>query len=73
MKAEEFREREEELLGWKVKIQSHRLDKTFFCAVYNLDPGGRLSRGEGTTREEAESRALEKARWYIQQSGYRTT
>ena len=72
MKAEEFLERQDEVLGWKIKIQSYRLNNTFFCAVYNVDPGGRLTRAEGATRDEAESKALEKARWYVERSGYRT-
>ena len=72
MKAEEFRERLDEVLGWAIKIQSYRLDNTFFCQVYNVDPGGRLTSGEGATREEAESKALEKARWYVERSAYRT-
>ena len=71
MKAEEYNERQDEVLGWKIKIVSYRLDKTFYCATYNLDPANRLSRGQGATREEAESNALERARWYVEQSGYR--
>ena len=73
MKAEEFRERQDEVLGWKIKLVSYRLNNTFFCAVYNVDPGNRLTRCDGVTREEAESRALEKARGYIEHSPYRRT
>ena len=72
MKAEEFRERQQEVLGWKIKVMSYRFNNTFFCAVYNVDPGVRLSRGEGATRDEAESMALEKARWHVERSAYRT-
>ena len=72
MKAEEFRERQEELLGWPIKIVSYRLDNTFYCAVYNVEPPNRLTRNQGATRDEAESGAIEKARWYVQRSGYRT-
>ena len=73
MKAEEFRDRQETLLGWPIRIQSYRLNNTFFCSVYNVDPGGRLTSAEGATRDEAESSALEKARKYVERSGYRTT
>ena len=72
MKAEELRERQEEMLGWKINIVSYRLDATYICTIYNVDPGGRLTRAEGATRHEAESSALEKARWYVERSGYRT-
>ena len=72
MKAEEFRERQDEVLGWKIKIVSYRLNNTFYCAVYNVDPGNRLTRDEGATRAEAESKAIEKARWYVERSPYRT-
>ena len=71
MKAEEFQERQEEVLGWKIKIQSYRLSNIFFCQVYNVDPGVRLTSSEGATREEAESKALERARWYVERSAYR--
>ena len=72
MKTEEFRERQDELLGWPIKIVSYRVAATFYCAVYNVDPGGRLTRAQGATRDEAESSALGKARWYVERSGYRT-
>lgn len=73
MKAEEFLERRDELLGWPIKVESYRLGDTFFCAIYNVDPGGRLTSAKGATRAEAESRALEKARWYVERSAYRTS
>ncbi len=73
MKAEELRERQEEMMGWPIKIVSYRLDNTFICMVYNVDPGGRLTHAKGATRDEAESSALEKARVYVHRSGYRTT
>jgi len=73
MKAEEHIERQDELLGLKVTIVSYRLGDKFVCAVYSVDPGHRLTRTEGVTRNEAESSALEKARWYVERSGYRRT
>jgi hypothetical protein len=65
MKAEEYRSRQEEHLGWKMNIVSYRLGDRFHCTVDDVDPGARLSRGEGTTREEAEKEAVEKARRYL--------
>lgn len=70
MKAEEFRERQDELVGWAIKIVSWRRGDTFFCTTYNVDPGSRLSTGNGATRDKAESEALDKARYYIERSGY---
>lgn len=73
MKAEELRERQDEVLGWKINILSYRLDKRFFCTIYDLEIGGRLTHGEGATREEAESSALQRARWAVERSAYRST
>ena len=68
MRAEEYRERQEEAFGWKINVVSYRLGERFFCTIDNVDPGARLARGEGATREEAESHALEKARRYLSQT-----
>jgi len=68
MKAEEYREHQEEAVGWKINVVSYRLGERFHCTVDNVDPGARLARGEGQSREEAESRALEKARRYLSQT-----
>jgi hypothetical protein len=68
MKAEKFHERREEASGWKINIVSYRLGERFFCSIDNVDPGARLARGEGATREEAESHALEQARRYLSQT-----
>jgi hypothetical protein len=68
MKAEEYREHQEVAFGWKINVVSYRLGERFYCAVDNVDPGARLARGEGESREEAESRALEKARRYLSQT-----
>jgi len=62
MHAEEYQERQEEASGWPIHVVSYRLGDRFFCAVDNVNPGARLSRGAGATRDEAESQALEKAR-----------
>ena len=65
MKAEEYQSRREEHLGWHMNIVSYRLGGRFHCTVDDVDPGARLSRGEGATREEAEQQAVEKARRYL--------
>jgi hypothetical protein len=68
MKAEEYREHQEEAFGWTINVVSYRLGERFYCAVDNVDPGARLARGEGESREEAEKCALEKARRYLSQT-----
>jgi hypothetical protein len=68
MNAEDYRERQEEAFGWRIHVVSYKLGERFFCTVDNVDPGARLARGDGATREEAETRALEKARRYLSQT-----
>ena len=38
-----------------------RLGDVYHCTIYNVDPGARFARADGSTREEAERKALEKA------------
>ena len=40
----------------------YKLGGRYCCEVDNVSSGGRLARGEGATREEAEAEALNKAR-----------
>ena len=68
MKSEEFRERRDDLGGWPVNIVSYRIGSRFYCTVDNVDPGARIARTEGATREEAETAAIEKATRYLQQT-----
>jgi hypothetical protein len=68
MKSEEFLERRENLGGWPVNIVSYRIGSRFYCTVDNVDPGARIARAEGATREEAEATAIEKATRYLQQT-----
>ncbi len=50
-----------EIAGWPVRVCSYRLGDTFYCTVDNVDPGARIARGMGATREQAEGLALERA------------
>ena len=47
---------------------SYRVGDRYYCTIDNVDPGARFARAEGTTREEAESTALEKAARYLEQT-----
>jgi hypothetical protein len=61
MKAEEYRERKTEVAGWPVNLASYRLGAVFHCKADNVSPGAALARTTGSTREEAEKKALDRA------------
>jgi hypothetical protein len=65
VKSEEYSRREQELAGWPVTVETYRLGDVYHCTIANMDPGARIARGDGSTREEAESRAIEKATRYL--------
>jgi hypothetical protein len=58
---EDHEERTIEVAGWRARVRSHRLGDAYYCTVDNVDPGARVARGTGATREEAERIALERA------------
>ena len=62
MKPEEYSERRVEVESWQVNLTSYRLGETFHCKADNVSPGAWLARTSGATREEAEQKALERAR-----------
>jgi hypothetical protein len=68
LKSEEFRETKQQLDGWDINIVSYRIGDRYYCTIDNVSPGARFARGEGGTREEAETAALEKARRYLKQT-----
>ncbi|HWB96884.1 MAG TPA: hypothetical protein VG672_09285 [Bryobacteraceae bacterium] len=61
MKAEEFQQRNLELAGWPVKLSTYRMGATFYCTADNVSPGAVLARATGSTRQEAEQKAVEHA------------
>jgi hypothetical protein len=61
MKPEGYQERRIELEGWEVNLTSYRLGDVFHCKADNVSPGAWLARTTGSTREEAERNAVEKA------------
>jgi hypothetical protein len=65
MKPEDYTRRQQELAGWPVTIETYKLGDLYHCTIANVDPGARLARADGSTREEAESRAIEKASRYL--------
>jgi hypothetical protein len=61
MKVEEYQERKTEVAGWPVNLASYRLGAVFHCKADNVSPGAALARTTGSTREEAEKKALDHA------------
>ena len=68
MKAEGYAKRRQPLGEWTIEIETYQLGDVFYCTINNVDPGARFARAEGSTREEAEGKALEKAEKYIKQT-----
>lgn len=68
LKSEEFRETRQQLEGWPIRITSYRVGGVFHCTIDNVDPGARFARADGATRDEAESKAIEKAGRYLRQT-----
>jgi hypothetical protein len=68
MKAEDYSRRRTELSGWSIDVETYRLGDVYHTTIYNADPGARFARADGSTKEEAEQRALEKASKYLAQT-----
>jgi hypothetical protein len=62
MKAEEYSERLVDVEPWQVKLASYKLGEVYHCKADNVSPGAALARTTGATREEAEQKALDRAR-----------
>jgi hypothetical protein len=58
LRSELYQRRRGDLAGWEIGIASYRIGHRFICEIDNVDPGARLARGEGATREDAEQLAL---------------
>lgn len=61
MKVEEHQERRLEIAGWEVNLATYRIGDTWHAHADNVSPGAAIARSTGATREEAESKAIEKA------------
>jgi len=73
MKPEQYAERRVEVEGWPVNLTSYLLDGRFHCTADNVSPGAWLARTEGTTREEAEEKALLRARQLLARTRVHTS
>jgi hypothetical protein len=68
VKPEDYSRRQEELSGWAITLETYKLGDVYHCTIANVDPGARFARADGATREEAETRAREKAERYLAQT-----
>lgn len=68
MKAEDYTRRQMEVSGWPISVETYKAGDVYHCTISNVDPGARFARADGSTREEAETRALEKATRYLAQT-----
>ncbi len=62
LQPQEYLERTESVPPFRIHIVSYRLDGEYYCSVDNVDPGAVITRSKGTTRTEAESRAVTRAK-----------
>ncbi len=62
MKPQDYVERKIEIEGWPVNLTSYQLGDLFYCKIDNVSPGAWLARTTAPTREEAEQKALERAK-----------
>ena len=62
MKPENYSERRVEIDGWPVNLTTYQLGDKWHAKADNVSPGAGLARAEAATREQAERRALDRAR-----------
>jgi len=62
VKPQDYSERKVEVNGWPVNLASYRVGNVYHCKADNVSPGAAIARSTGSTREEAEEKALARAR-----------
>jgi hypothetical protein len=62
MNVENFAERKIEIDGWPVNLASYQIAGIFHCRADNVSPGAGIARTTGATREEAEQKAIARAK-----------
>lgn len=68
VKTQNFSKRKAEAAGWQVSVSTYQLNDKFYCTVDNVNPGAWIAKTEGTTREETEKKALERAQELLAQT-----
>ncbi len=62
MNVENHSERQIEIDGWPVHLTSYKIGETFHCKADNVSPGAALARTTGVTQQEAEDKAIARAK-----------
>jgi len=62
VKPENFSERKVDVDGWQVNLTTYQLGEKWYTKADNVSPGAALARIVADTREEAETRALARAK-----------
>ncbi len=62
MKPQDYQERRLVVEGWPLNITSYKLSDLYYCKIDNVSPGAWLARASAPTRQEAEEKALDKAK-----------
>ena len=62
MKAENYSERRVDVDGWQVNLTSYKLGDKWHTKADDVSPGAALARVVADTREDAETRALARAK-----------
>jgi hypothetical protein len=62
LRAEQYLRRYDTVEGWQVGITSYQLGDVFYCSIESVSAGANIARSQGANRDEAEERALTRAR-----------
>lgn len=62
MKPEDYSERDVDIDGWPVHLITYRLDGKYHTKADNVSPGANLARIVADTKQEAEDKAIARAR-----------
>jgi hypothetical protein len=62
MQVQNFAERRLVIDGWPLNLTTYQIGDVFHCRADNVSPGAGLARTTGATREEAEEKAIARAK-----------
>lgn len=62
LKSETYQVEKRDINGVPVSVTTYKIGDRYHCRINNIDPGGTIARGEGTSADEAQKQALGKAR-----------
>jgi hypothetical protein len=62
MRVENFAERRIEIDGWPVNLTTYQIGEVYHCKADNVSPGAGLARTTGASRQEAEDKAIARAK-----------